>query len=338
MEFGVVLQTNPPARQVVELAQFAEACGFDSVWTFDSCVLWQEPFVIYSQILAATERVTVGPMVTNPLTRDWTVTASLFATLNEMFGNRTRCAIGRGDSSLRVIGRRPSSMTDLLTASEAIRALAEGREVTLNGTRVHLPWVRNSELPMWLAGMGPQALDLIGANADGLVLGIADPEFVSWAMSRVRAAAARAGRKPDEITVCLAAPAYVGDDLAHQRDELRWYGGMVGNHVAELVVRYGRGGHGLPSSLTDYIEKRRGYDYAYHGKADNPSVGFVPDDVVERFCILGPPQQHVERLGSLINAGVGHFALQLMHDAKEATLTAYRDLVIPELRSVHLYS
>src|SRR5690242_16719582 len=107
MDFGVVFQTDPPARDVVELAKKAEAAGFSHVWTFDSHVLWQEPFVIYSQILAATERVMVGPMVTNPSTRDWTVTASHFATLNDMFGNRTVCGIGRGDSAVRVLGLTP---------------------------------------------------------------------------------------------------------------------------------------------------------------------------------------------------------------------------------------
>src|ERR671931_611335 len=99
MDFGVVLQNDPPAWRVVEFARQAELLGFTHVWTFDSHLLWQEPYVVYSQILANTRRVTVGPMVTNPATRDWTVTASLFATLNEMFGNRTICGIGRGDSA-----------------------------------------------------------------------------------------------------------------------------------------------------------------------------------------------------------------------------------------------
>ena len=107
MDFGLVLQTDPPAWRQVELAKRAEHLGFSHVWTFDSHVLWQEPYVIYSQILAATHRVTVGPMVTNPATRDWTVTASLFATLNDMFGNRTVCGIGRGDSALRFLGGKP---------------------------------------------------------------------------------------------------------------------------------------------------------------------------------------------------------------------------------------
>ena len=79
MEFGVVLQTNPPASRTVDLARQAETHGFGYVWTFDSHLLWQEPFVIYSAILAATRKIMVGPMVTNPATRDWTVIASLFA-------------------------------------------------------------------------------------------------------------------------------------------------------------------------------------------------------------------------------------------------------------------
>src|SRR6202048_348739 len=140
MDIGVVLQTNPPAARVVELARQAELYGFSHVWTFDSHLLWEEPFVIYSQILAATRKVAVGPMVTNPLTRDWTVTASLFATLNEMFGNRTVCGIGRGDSAVRVTNGRPSSLATLRDAIEVIRELANGRQVEYKGSTLRFPW------------------------------------------------------------------------------------------------------------------------------------------------------------------------------------------------------
>ncbi|MFY9915272.1 MAG: LLM class flavin-dependent oxidoreductase, partial [Nocardioidaceae bacterium] len=109
MDFGVVLQTNPPASRVVELCRQAEHFGFSHAWTFDSHLLWEEPYVIYSAILAATRKIIVGPMVTNPATRDWTVTASTYATLNEMYGNRTVCGIGRGDSAVRVTNGRPST-------------------------------------------------------------------------------------------------------------------------------------------------------------------------------------------------------------------------------------
>src|SRR4029077_19062377 len=110
MDFGLVLQTDPPASAVVDKMRRAEDLGFRYGWTFDSHVLWQGPYVIYSQILPATSTRMVGPMVTNPGTRDWSVTASLFATLNDMFGNRTVCGIGRGDSARRGIGQEPATL------------------------------------------------------------------------------------------------------------------------------------------------------------------------------------------------------------------------------------
>jgi probable F420-dependent oxidoreductase len=330
MDFGVVLQTDPPASEVVRLMVEAERRGFNYGWTFDSVVLWQEPFVIYSQILAQTTGLTVGPMVTNPSTRDWSVTASLFATLNDMFGNRTVCGIGRGDSARRVIGQRPASLAVLGESMHVIRELAEGREVDLHGTPVRIPWVRDGRLEIWMAAYGPKALQLVGEQADGFILQTADPAIAKWTISAVREAASAAGRDPGGITMCVAAPAYVGDDLAHQRDQLRWFGGMVGNHVADLVSRYGESGP-VPRELTDYIRGREGYDYAHHGKAGNPSTDFVPDEIVDRFCLLGPASSHVDRLAELAELGVDQFSVYLMHDQREQTLAAYGEEVISKL-------
>jgi probable F420-dependent oxidoreductase len=322
MDLGVVLQPDPPGAATIDMARRAADAGFNHIWTFDSTVLWQEPFVLYARILAATSRVTVGPMVTNPLTRDVTVLASTFATLNEMFGNRTVCGIGRGDSALRVIGRRPSSLATLQVAMGQLKDLAEGREVELRGSRVRLPWVRNSRLPVWMAAYGPKALALVGGQSDGFILQLADPDIARWTIGSVRAAAAEAGRDPDSLAFCVAAPAYIGTDLAHQRDQLRWFGGMVGNHVADIVARYGTDGP-VPRQLTDYIAGRHGYDYSHHGRADNPSTDFVPDEIVDRFCLVGPVEAHVDRLQELKELGVTQFAIYLMHDAKEETLSTY---------------
>ena len=331
MNFGLVLQTDPPAARVIDLARDAERAGFDVVWTFDSPVLWQEPFVIYARILEATERVAVGPMVTNPRSRDWTVTASLFATLNDMFGNRTVCGIGRGDSAVRVVGGRPTTLDEVAGAIRTIGVLAAGGDVELHGTTVKFPWVRDGALPVWMAAYGPKALAVAGREADGLILQIADPFVVEWAIGRARAAAEEAGRAPDGLTICVAAPAYVGDDIAHQREQVRWFGGMVGNHVADLVSRYGQESGAVPADLTAYIEQRKGYDYAHHGRAGNPDTEFVPDEIVDRFCVLGPVEAHLQKLRELQDLGVDHFAIYLMHDQQEATLAAYGDRIVPEL-------
>lgn len=334
MKFGVVFQTDPPAGRVVELARLADSLGFSSVWTFDSVVLWQEPFVIFPRILEATRTVTVGTMVTNPRSRDLSVTASAFATLNDMFGNRTICGIGRGDSAVRVIGERPTTLDDVAHAIRTIKALAGGRETELHGSVVRIPWVRGGSLPVWMAAYGPRALEVAGREADGLILQIADPFVVEWAVGKLREAAAAAGRDPGSIAVCVAAPAYAGNDLAHQRDQVRWFGGMVGNHVADLVTRYGSASGTVPRELTDYIEGREGYDYRHHGRAGNPDTEFVPDAIVDRFCVLGPVGDHVAKLRALRALGVTHFAIYLMHDGQDATLAAYGERVIPELAGV----
>jgi alkanesulfonate monooxygenase SsuD/methylene tetrahydromethanopterin reductase-like flavin-dependent oxidoreductase (luciferase family) len=114
------------------------------------------------------------------------------------------------------------------------------------------------------------------------------------------------------------------------RDQCRWFGGMVGNHVADIVSRYGDQSD-VPQALTDYIKGRQGYDYNEHGRAGNTHANFVPDDIVDRFCILGPLDEHVRRLEELSGLGVDQFAIYLQHDDKDHTLLAYGEHVIPRL-------
>jgi probable F420-dependent oxidoreductase len=335
MDFGVVLQTNPPAWRTVALAKQAEEHGFDYVWTFDSHLLWQEPYVIYSQILAETRRVIVGPMVTNPATRDWTVTASVFATLNEMYGNRTVVGIGRGDSAVRVLNGKPTTLQEVRDATHVIRELANCRPVEHNGSTLQFPWAKTSAVEVWVAAYGPLALKTAGEVGDGFILQLADVDIAKWMITQVRTAASNAGRDPDALTFCVAAPAYVGDDsessVKHMREQCRWFGGMVGNHVADIVAKYGEGAD-FPQVLTDYIKGREDYDYNEHGRAGNTHTEFVPDEIVDRFCLLGTPEQHVAKLEELKAIGVDQFAVYLQHDNKEETLRQYGEAIMPVLR------
>ncbi len=331
MDFGAVLQTNPPASRTVALAKLAEQHGFSHVWTFDSHLLWQEPYVIYSQILAETKRVIVGPMVTNPATRDWTVTASTYATLNEMYGNRTICGIGRGDSAVRVTNGAPTTLATLRESIHVIRELANSRAVEYNGAQLQFPWSRGSTLDVWVAAYGPLALKLTGEVGDGFILQMADLDVAKWMIQTVRDAADNAGRDPMSIKFCVAAPMYIGTDWEHMRDQTRWFGGMVGNHVADIVKKYGEGS-AVPKALTDYIAGREGYDYNSHGKAGNDHVDFVPDEIVDRFCVLGTAEQHIEKLEALKALGVDQFAGYLQHDNKEETMRVYGETVIPALQ------
>jgi len=329
MDIGVVLQCIPPAARVVDLARKAETYGFKYVWTFDSHILWEEPYVIYSKILNETRNVTVGPMVTNPATRDITVTASVFATLNEMYGNRTVIGIGRGDSAVRVTNGKPVTVADLREAVINLKGLVNGESIEYNGNDIRLPWAAESRTPVWVAAYGPKVLALTGEVGDGFILQLADPSIAEWTIKAVKDAAKAAGRDPDAVKICVAAPAYVTEDIAHARDQLRWFGGMVGNHVADIVDRYGEGGGAVPQALTDYIKGRKGYDYNDHGQAGNTHTDFVPDEIIDRFCIIGPPKEQIRRLEELKSLGVDQFALYLQHDDKDHTLAEYGEKVIP---------
>jgi probable F420-dependent oxidoreductase len=339
MDIGVVLQCTPPAARVIDLAKRAETYGFSHVWTFDSHILWEEPYVIYSKILDETRKVIIGPMVTNPATRDITVTASTYATLNEMYGNRTVVGIGRGDSAVRVTNGKPVTVAELRQAVIDIKGLANGEAIEYKGNNIRLPWAGASRTPVYVAAYGPKVLALTGEVGDGFILQLADPSIADWTMTAVRDAAKGAGRNPDDVYMCIAAPAYVTDGSpeqhAHARDQLRWFGGMVGNHVADIVERYGDSGV-VPQALTDYIKARKGYDYNEHGQAGNTHADFVPDEIVDRFCIIGPPEEHIRRLEELKAMGVHQFALYLQHDDKDHTLAAYGEKIIPAVQDVLL--
>jgi probable F420-dependent oxidoreductase len=336
MDIGVVLQCTPPAARVVDLARRAETFGFSYVWTFDSHILWEEPYVIYSKILDETRKIKIGPMVTNPATRDITVTASVFATLNEMYGNRTVIGIGRGDSAVRVTNGKPVTVGELRQSVLELKGLVNGESVEYKGNNIRLPWAGESRTDVMVAAYGPKVLALTGEVGDGFILQLADPSIAEWTIKAVKDAAAAAGRDPESIYICVAAPAYVTEDHAHARDQLRWFGGMVGNHVADIVERYGDNGGAVPQALTDYIKNRQGYDYNQHGQSGNTHTDFVPDEIIDRFCIIGPPEEHIRRLEELKALGVDQFALYLQHDDKDHTLAQYGEKIIPAISDVVL--
>jgi probable F420-dependent oxidoreductase len=330
LSFGVTFMTDPPASETVARTVLAERNGFSHAWMWDSHVLWQDPYPIFALMAAGTERIHLGTCVTNPVTRDPSVTASAMATLNEISGGRMEMGIGRGDSAQRVLGRGPVTVAQLEQACRVIRDLAEGRAVDLDGTEVQLKWSEGHRLPVWVAAYGPKALHCAGRVADGVILQLADPFIIEWSLRYLREGAEEAGRDPAEIKVMAAAPAYLSDDLAHARDQVRWFPALVSNHVVDLVQRYHVGE--LPDALTDYIAAREGYDYAHHGRAGSENAEFVTDEVVDRFCVIGGPEQVRARLGELRDLGVDQFNIYSMVDDPRAVITGFGSEIIPAFR------
>jgi probable F420-dependent oxidoreductase len=313
---------------VVALTRQAEEAGFAYGWIFDSHVLWLEPYPLLTLMAVNTKRMRLGTCVTNPAVRDPTVTASALATLNLISGGRMELGIGRGDSSRRVLGKKPTTLVDLEEAIHTIRLLAEGQPSVWEGEHVQMEWA-SGRLPVWIAGYGPKALHLAGRIADGVILQFADPHLISWCMGYVQEGAKAAGRDPAKIQVMAASAVWVSDDLAEARERVRWFPALVSNHVMDLIARYNPAD--LPPELTAYVRDRQGYDYHHHAEVGSSNAQFVTDEVVDRFCIVGSAEEHRRRLRELADLGVHQFNLYLMSGDEEATLDVYGREIVPAL-------
>src|SRR6476659_9064123 len=326
MDFGFTLKPDHSYERAIALTKQAEGAGFGYGWLFDSHVLWRDPYPLLTVMALNTSTMRLGTCVTNPATRDPSVTASALATLDEISGGRRDLGIGRGDSARRVLGKAPITMAHTEEAVRVIRALVAGESIEYEGTTPHFPWTGGWTLPVWIAGYGPMALAMTGRIADGIILQLADPDLIRWFVGQVRDAASAAGRDPSSIKVQAAAPAHIGP-RAVGRARTRWFPALVSDHVVDLVNKYPR--EQLPEALTGYITDRGGYDYHHHAEVGSSNAAFVEDEVTDRFCVLGDVAEHVAKLHELADAGVDQFNISLMNGDEESVIVVYGREIVP---------
>ena len=331
LSFGVTVLPDPPSSRFLELITHAESNGFEYGWTYDSHVLWQESFPLLTMAVQATTTMKFGHCVTNPGTREPTVLASAYATLHDISNGRMVMGIGRGDSAVRYIGDKPVRVAEFERRCAMIKEFMNGREVEWNEKQLKLAWMRPElpEIPMWVAGYGPKALAVAGRVGDGVIIQLADPVIIQWIMATAREAAVEAGRDPAALKCIVCAPSHISDDLASARDQVRWFPAMVSNHVKDLIARYGAGGEVVPRALTDYVPDDTGYDYDEHSRTGAKHGAFVSDEICDRFCVLGTPEQATAKLEELESIGVDQFNVYLMTEGQEATLETYGREIIP---------
>jgi len=325
----VTILPDPPSHRFVELVQMAEQAGFTHAWTYDSHILWQDGYAFLTVAATATSTIRLGHCVTNPGIREPTVTASAYATLQDITGGRMAMGIGRGDSSRRVVGLKPVPVAEFERALEMIKELMNGRPVLWNGEELQLTWAEgHAEIPMYVAGYGPRALGVAGRVGDGIIIQLADAEITAWIIARAEQAAAEAGRDGARLAPVVCAPAVVGDPELW-RDDVRWFPAMVSNHVKDIIATHGAGG-GVPAVLTDYAAGVASYSYAEHSRTGAAHGRYISDAICDRFCVLGSIEEHIEQLSELAELGVEQFNIYLMAGEQEATLAAYGKHIIPE--------
>src|SRR6266849_5056926 len=298
MDFGITIKPDLTIDRIVGLTQQAESAGFTYGWIFDSHVIWMEPFPLLTLMAANTKAMRLGTCVTNPAVRDVTVSASLFATLNVFSGGRMQLGIGRGDSSRRVLGKKPTTLENLEEFVRTFRGLNAGKSVEL----------------------------------DGVNLQFADPDLIEWSLGFVREGAKEAGRDPAKIEVMAAAPVWASSDLKLARERVRWFPALVSNHVIDLISKYKP--EELPASLVSFVQNRGKYDYLHHCEVGSDNADFVTDEIVDRFCLVGPIEQHRKKLEALRKVGVTQFNIYLMCGDEEQTLDIYAQEIIPRYKAV----
>ncbi|OLB24365.1 MAG: LLM class F420-dependent oxidoreductase, partial [Actinobacteria bacterium 13_2_20CM_68_14] len=280
----------------------------------------------------------LGHCVTNPGIRDPTVTASWYATMQDISNGRMVMGIGRGDSSRRVVGLKPVRVGEFEARLRMIKDLMNGRKVEWNEKELQLEWIRDElpEIPMQVAGYGPRALGVAGRVGDGVIIQLADPQIIQWIMETARKAAAEDGRDSDALQCIVCAPSHISDDLADAREQVRWFPAMVSNHVMDLIERYGADSDEIPAALTDFVKARKFYDYKEHSRVGAKHGEFVTDEICDRFCVLGNDDQATEKLRELEAVGVDQFNIYLMTQGQEKTLAAYGDRIIPQVSEIRL--
>ena len=330
MEFGICFKGSMDHIRMKHVVKQAEYAGFSYCWFYDSHILWRECFASMAMCIEHTETMRFGPCVTNPNTRDWSLAASLFGSLIKQSNGRFDIGVGRGDSAVRVMGKKPAKLAKLEEFVDVVKKLVNGEQVEYGecSEPVQFTWAGNYNLPVWIAAYGPKALSTAGRVGDGLIIQIAEPQIVKWLTEQAIKAGQDIGKDMSNYRVMVAAPAYTGP-INKTLEKVKWFPAMVGNHVADIVEKYGKDTDEVPKSLTAYIEKRRGYDYSKHGQSDNPYLDFITDDVVESFCVLGEPEAHVEKLKVLESNGATQFNIYLDNGDEEKIIADYGEKIIP---------
>ncbi|MBT4487728.1 MAG: LLM class flavin-dependent oxidoreductase [Rhodospirillaceae bacterium] len=337
--FGII-DVPRSIESAIENAKLAESVGFDWVGIADSQSLFRELFVTLGVVGQATERVMIGPSVTNPLTRHPAVMASAAASVQEITGGRAMLGIGTGDSAIYNLNERPGGLKGLREYILTLRALLNGATTEFAGREIHTKWVAaqaDNPVPIYISAEGPKTLELAGEVADGVICGMGvSADVVQLTLDHIARGAERAGRSIDDIDIWAMTRVNVGTDRAALIDEIRMELASTAHHA----FRFTQEGKLVPPEFAEAIRQvQSGYRPANHEDlGESPNAGLMNDPALlaymtERFAVIGTADECVTRIQSIRAAGIHQFLFTGFVEARTALIETLGKSVFPRCRN-----
>jgi 5,10-methylenetetrahydromethanopterin reductase len=283
--------------EVEQVARHAEADGWDGLLFQDSQNLTPDITVSMTLAARATERLLIGTAVTNLVTRNPAVVASMLATLQHVSHGRALLGVARGDTALHLVGETAPNVDEFVDLLARVRGYLAGEDVAIGEVSSRLQWLPDPSVPrvpINVFGSGPRNLQAAAAHGDMVTMTVgAEPDQVRWGLEQVRAVS------PD-VPVGALIVAATGDNLPALRELVR--------ANASISAHFRRDAAGVldPSDAAVVAEVTRDYDDASHATAAATQARDLPDDFLDRFCVIGPPDHCVERLRELVGLGLDH--------------------------------
>jgi 5,10-methylenetetrahydromethanopterin reductase len=332
--FGFMMGLSPrePIGRFGDLARAAEAAGFEAAWLADSQLYTKNVYVALALAAQRTQAIRIGPGVTNPVTRDPTVTASAMAALAEVSGGRAQLGIGSGDAAVFPLGLGAARIDALRRAVLEIRAIGRGEPIERDGRGVEV-LTGGAAYPILIAASQPRMLRLAGEVADGVILmGAANPELTRWQLEHVAAGAATASRTLDDVTVDLWFTISLSEDRDRALADVRPW--------ALSQARWFHRWKELPDALRPWQDEFRvaaqAHDFGSHlsRHADGPSVS---DEFVDWIGVAGDLDRCVEKIRPLLDLKVDRITFALLPGGRLERLQRYGAELLPALRTTVSY-
>lgn len=292
----------------------AERLGWDAAFQPDSQLRRRDTYVLLAPAARATERITLGPLLANPVNRHPTVTASSIATIDELAPGRTLLGWGVGDTAVRLAGLRPARVKDLEASTRLMRALLDGQAVDVGAARpATLPHPR--PVPIWIAAGGPRTLRMAGGVADGVFIRVGThPANIGAAVDAIRAGGAEAGRDPSSVRLGAVFHTVLVDDPDRARTMARSIAAGYYEYSPMLFDPPRLAWTG-PDPETLKRDHRIWPDFHHTPdlEASGRVVDFLPARAGDAFSLWGGPAAVAERLIELLRSAPAEFDYVVLH-------------------------